>query len=61
MRNGARVFIEEVPLAGEAEAEHFSPPRDRASAQLDYLLSFVVGTLVAGALLVTLRAVLNLL
>lgn len=60
MNRGTRLLLEEVPLSAEAEAEHSSSTSEDPNPQMDLLLSFLVGCLVAGALMVTLTSVFNL-
>jgi hypothetical protein len=61
MNDGARLLNERVPLATEVGAEQLSSIDEDVSFQTDCVLSFVVGCLVAGALLVTGSSILNLL
>jgi hypothetical protein len=60
MNRGTRLLIEEVPLSADAEAERISSAADDPSPQVDFLMSLILGCLVAGALMVTLTSVFNL-
>ncbi len=61
MNSGARLLLEEVPLAADVGAERNSSADEDPSAQVDHLMSFALGCLVAGALLVTGNSIGNLL
>ncbi len=50
MRRGAKLLIEMVPLSAETGAEPVSPSEATGGPKLYFLLTFLLGPLVAGLL-----------